>query len=101
MTRAEDTSDILENRIQCFRRSDLVAEASSDDGEVCYFAVEVSHTADGQDVARAVSNARLLTRFTGKRAYAAVAGVHKGDRIQDAIESGKVRWHQLDPHEFE
>jgi hypothetical protein len=36
-----------------------------------------------------------MTRFTGKRSFAVVSGLHRDDRIQDSIESGEVSWHQM------
>lgn len=36
--------------------------------------------------------------FTGKRSYPAVVGLHRDDRVRDAIESGEVFWYSLDAH---
>ena len=92
-----DPRGIPANQLKSFRRADLIMEATDSDGEICYIAVEISFTANGRDTMRAIRNAEFLTRFTGKQAYAAIAGRYRDDRIQDSIESGKVFWYPLDP----
>ena len=92
-----DPRGIPANQLKSFRRADLIMEATASDGEICYIAVEISFTANGRDTTRAIRNAEFLTRFTGKQAYAAIAGRDRDDRIQDSIESGKVFWYPLDP----
>ena len=84
-----------------FLRADLIMEATGEDGESCYVAVEVSFTANGRDTARAVRNAELLTRITGRPARAAVASFRLDDRIRPRIESGEVYWHELSDHLLE
>ena len=84
-----------------FYSADLIMEAAGQDGETCYIAVEISFTANGRDTRRAIRNAAFLTRFTGKRAYAVVAGMYKDNRIQSTIESGDVFWFQLDAEDLE
>ena len=76
-------------------------EATDRAGETCYLAVEVSFTANGRDTTRAVRNAGFLSRFTGRRCRAVVAGLHRDNRIQTSIESGAVSWYQLDPQALE
>ena len=85
------------NVIRSFRNADLVMETADESGEVCYAAVEVSYTADGRDTIRAVRNAGILTRLTGKPARAAVAGFRLDNEILDATDSAEIFWHQLDP----
>ena len=91
-----DTSGIPTNELRSFRRADLVMEATDKAGEICYIAAEISFTVNGRDTTRAIRNAEFLTRFTDKRAYAAVSGVHRDNRIRDSIESGDVFWHEMD-----
>lgn len=91
-----DTSGIPTNELRSFRRADLIMEATDKAGEICYIAVEISFTVNGRDTTRAIRNAEFLTRFTDKRAYAAVSGVHRDNRIRDSIESGDVFWHEMD-----
>ena len=96
-----DTSDILVSDLRSFRVADLIMEATAEDGEVCYVAVEISYTANGRDTKRALRNAEFMTRFTGKRAFAVVSGLYQDDRIQDTFESGELSWHQLMPEQLE
>ena len=101
LTDAADTTGIPPNDLESFRRADLIMEATDKNGEICYIAVEVSFTANGRDTSRAIRNAEFLTRFTGKRSYAAVAGLNQDNRIQESFQSDEVFWHQLDPHQLE
>ena len=101
LTEAADTSAIAANDLRSFRRADLMMEATDQAGEPCYIAVEISFTANGRDTTRAVRNAEFLTRFTGKPAYAVIAGLRRDNRIQPTIDSGAVFWHQLDPTDLE
>ena len=96
-----DTSGISTNELRSFRLADLIMEATDQEGATCYVAVEISYTANGRDTTRALRNAGFLTRFTGRRSYAAVAGLYRDERIQDLIDSGEVAWYQLDPQILE
>ena len=96
-----DTSGIPTNELRSFRRADLIMEAMDQEGATCYVAVEISYTANGRDTTRALRNAGFLTRFTGRRSHAAVAGLFRDERIQDLIDSGEVAWYQLDPQILE
>ncbi len=101
LTDHANTSTIPANELKSYRRADLIMEATDSDGDLCYIAVEISFTANGRDTHRAMRNAKLLTQFTDRRAYPAVAGLRCDDRIQDLIESGTVFWYQLDPDVLE
>ncbi len=79
-----------------FHRADVIVEASDRGGELCYVAVEASYTVNGRDSSRAIRNAGLLTRFTGCRSYAVVAGLRRDDRIQDRVDAGEVFWCDTD-----
>jgi len=96
-----DTSGIPTNELRSFRRADLIIEATDQNGNPCYIAVEVSFTANGRDTSRALRNAEFLTRFTGKQAFSAVVGLRRDDRIRGLVESGEVFWYQLDPEIME
>lgn len=96
-----NTSSIPANELKSYRRADLIMEATDSDGDLCYIAVEISFTANGRDTHRAMRNAKLLTQFTDRRAYPAIAGLRRDNRIQDLIESGAVFWYQLDPDVLE
>ena len=95
MTTTADISGIAEGDILSFRRADLVIEATDANGETRYIAMEISYTADARDTRRAIRNARLLSRFTGRPAHAAIASIQNVNEIQDTIDSGQVYWHKL------
>ena len=78
-----------------FRNADLVIQAT-DGTDTRYIAMEVSFTADRRDCDRAVQNAGLITRFTGKAAQAAVASVGNDREATESVESGVVYWHPLE-----
>ena len=101
LVRAHDTSDLPANDLRSFRLADLILEATDPQGASCYVAVEISFTVNGRDSRRAVRNAGYLSKFTGRRAFAVVAGVHIDDRIRDRIDAGEVSWYRLDQHSLE
>ena len=78
-----------------FRNADLVTLATDGTG-TRYIAMEVSFTADLRDCDRAIRNAGLITRFTGKAAQAAVTSVRNDREAAEAVESGAVYWHPLE-----
>ena len=93
-------SDISRGDRESFIESDLVIEARDEDGEICYIAVEVSNACDERDTDRAIAHAELLERFTGKRAYPAVAGLRQDDRILEITGSGDVFWYEMKSDEL-
>ena len=95
LLRSSDTNGISKDDLESFRFADMVLRATDPDGVECYVAVEVSYTANGRDTRRAVRNAEYLTRFTGRRAYAVVAGQRFDNRIREAVKSGAVAWFEL------
>ena len=78
-----------------FRNADLVIEAT-DGADIRYIAMEVSFTADRRDCDRAIRNAGLITRFTGKPAQATIASVRNDRDATETVESGAVYWHPLE-----
>ena len=78
-----------------FRNADMVIEAT-DGHETHYIAVEISFTADRREVDRALRNANLIHRFTGKVALPAVASVRNDHDIQADLDAGIVYWHPLE-----
>ncbi len=101
LVRSSDTGGIRKHELRSFRLADMVLRATDSAGTECYVAVEVSYTANGRDTERARRNARFLSRFTGRRADAVVAGLRFDERIRLAVESGEVSWFQLDPEVLE
>ena len=98
LARRKDVADIPRNEMLSFRRADVIMEAADPDGAVSYVAVEVSYTVNERDVERAVRNAGMLARFTGKPAHAVVAGLRLDNRVEGAVASGAVFWHEMDAH---
>ena len=97
---ARDLSDMAAHTLprdigRSFRNADLVIGAT-DGTDTRYIAMEVSFTADRRDCDRAVQNAGLITRFTGKAAQAAVASVGNDREATESVESGAVYWHPLE-----
>ena len=79
--------------LDSFIHSDLVIEAEElTSGESWLIAVETSFRIYEGDVNRAARNAKFLTKFTGKKARAVVAGVHvnEGAKERIGIEPDKV-----------
>ena len=79
------TTGISRDSMRAFRRADLVIEATDNDGQTYFVAVEISYTADSRDTDRAVRHAGYLTRFTGAPAYAAISSVHADNRIENIL----------------
>ena len=78
-----------------FRNADLVIEAT-DGTDTRYIAMEISFTADLRDCNRAVRNAALITRFTGRSAQPAIASVRNDRDAAAALEPQDIYWHQLE-----
>ena len=105
---AADLSEMAGNVLpkdvgRSFRNEDLVIEAT-DGTDTRYIAMEVSFTADRRDCDRAIRNAALITRFTGKPAQAAVASVRNDREATEAVEAGAVcrpRWRTGRPTQSE
>ncbi len=94
---AVDTTGIAVNELRSFHRADLIFEATDREGELQYVAVEASYTVNGRDTARAIRNAGLLAKFTGRRCHAVVAGLRRDDRIRHRVDAGEVLWYELTP----
>ncbi len=101
ITDSADTSDIHANVLDSFRNADLVMEATDTEGQVCYVATEISFTVHQMDISRATRNSRLLTRFTGRPAFAAVAGEYAHEDVLDVLDSDGVFWHRLKRSDME
>ena len=91
--------DIPTPELRSFGRADLIVEATQG-GDTCYIAVEASFTGDQRDASRAQRNAALLTRFTGKPAYAVVASVRNDNDAAAEIAAGNVWWLELEEREM-
>ena len=83
------------NELRSFRRADFVIEAVQD-SETVYIPVEVSFTGDHRDSDRALRNAELLSRFTGKPAVATLASFRNDRHVAGLVESGALQWYEMD-----
>ena len=101
LARSRAAAGVAKNELRSFRRADLIVEGRGEAGETCYLAAEVSFTVNGRDTDRAIHNAGLLTRFTGRPARAVVAGLRRDRRVEKRLEAGEVSWYQLDPQTLE
>ena len=80
-----------------FINADLVIEAVHRlTREICYITAEVSYTAHNEDVARAVRNADLVRRFTGKETFAIVAAHSFAISAGPAFASGRAHIFELE-----
>ena len=80
-----------------FRNADMVIEGADETGP-SYIAIEVSYTADTRDTDRAIRNAELITRFTGRPAQPVIASIRNDYVVQELIESGAVHWYEVRDH---
>ena len=65
------------------------------------FSQSASSSLNSYDTTRAIRNARLLRSFTGRKASAFVAGLHRDDRVLESIDAGEVVWFELEPSGLE
>lgn len=80
-----------------FRNADMVIEGADETGP-SYIVIEVSYTADTRDTDRAVRNAELITRFTGRPAQPVIASIRNDYAVQELIESGALHWYEVRNH---
>ena len=73
MTQNVGTSDLSREESRRFRRMDLALEVANENGGTRYLAVEIAFYAEPKEIDRAIANARLLERFTGRPSYAVIA----------------------------
>ncbi len=93
----QDLSGIDQDSLESFLLSDLIMEASDENDQTVYVAVESSYTADDRDTRRAMRNAGYVTQFTGLPARAAIAAVRTDWNIDDQIAQGAVYCYRLPP----
>ena len=99
---SEDLSSMAGNSLPralhiSFRNADLVIEGANEAG-LSYIVIEVSYTADTRDTGRAIRNAELITRFTGRPAQPVIASIRNDRRVEELIESGAVHWYEVRDH---
>ena len=72
MVRENPDFGVARNELLSFTKADMVIKAKDSSRLTTYIAVEISYTADQRDTNRAIRNADLLTKFTGRPAHAVV-----------------------------
>ncbi len=87
--------DLGRDALRSFRDADMIIEVSDDEGRDSCIAVEASYVINGRDTRRAIRNAEILTRVTGRDALPAVCGYDVDDTVKETIDSGAVHWHRL------
>ena len=93
--------DATPGQRRSFSRADLIVLVKDRaTGETFYLAAEISWTADQRDTDRAQRNARYLTQITGLPALPAISSIRNTHEIEPLLESGAVRWFQLDEHDL-
>ena len=85
------------NVSRSFRNADMVIEGAGETG-ASYIVIEVSYTADTRDTDRAIRNADLITRFTGRPAQPVIASIRNTYEVEELIESGAVHWYEVRDH---
>ena len=93
-------SDIPQGERASFYASDFVAEVCDEAGETHYIVVEASYTCDKSDTDRAISHAELMTRFTGRKSWPAIAGARLDNEVQHVVDAGDVFWLRFAQDEF-
>ena len=101
LTEGQDLSDLPRGEVRSFHRADLVMEVVDNAGNPHYIAVEASFTVNGRDSRRALRNAELMTRFTGRPAVAAVAGVRYDWNLKEPVESEQLYWYEIPSEDLE
>ncbi len=101
LTEGQDLSDLPRGEVRSFHRADLVMQVVDNAGNPHYIAVEASFTVNGRDSRRALRNAELMTRFTGRPAVAAVAGVRYDWNLKEPVESEQLYWYEIPSEDLE
>ena len=95
MAMSEAASEYTEGELNSFRDCDIIIAATSAGADESYAAVQVSTTVDHDDIRRAIDHARMVTRFTGRPARAAVAGFSASRVAERRLAGGSVHWHRM------
>ena len=91
----EAANEFSPDDLESFRNCDLVIAAESPTEGECYIAVQVSRTVDHEDISRAVTHSQMVSRFTGRPGYAAVAGIERAGVTERRLASSAVHWHRI------
>ena len=92
---ARSITNATQDELRSFRRADMVLHATNAQGNF-YLAIEASFTANLNDTGRAQRNSGFLTQATGTPAIPVIASVRNTHEATELIESGTVRWYQIE-----
>ena len=95
MVRENPDISVARNEAESFKKADMVIKAKDGSRLTNYIAVEISYTADERDTNRAIRNAELLTKFTGRQAHAVIASVRNDYATGNLICNGFIRWYEI------
>jgi hypothetical protein len=79
------------------QRLDVLVTGKLPSGEAVYLAVEVTGTANSQDVDRAIRRAQIIQAATQLRAMPIVSGKRVMPELQERLESAGGGWAEVDP----
>ena len=88
-------ADYTPSQLNSFRDCDLIIAAAHPEQGDCYVAVQVSSVVDHGDIRRAIDHAGMASRFTGKPAFPAVAGLEAADIAETRLASDAIHWHRI------
>ena len=95
MVRENPGIGVAANELQSFTKADLVIKGKDSSLLTNYIAVEISYTADQRDIDRAIRNADLLSRFTGRPAHPVIASVRNDSVVSNLVADGFIRWYEI------
>ncbi len=103
ITEAADTSGISEGDLESFMRADILIEATDQQRNTHYIAVEVSYTVHVEDTDRAIRNAGYIADFTAShgRTHSVVASIRIDRESERQVNAGEVYWYQLQSRDLE
>ena len=95
MVRENPGIGVAANELQSFAKAGLVIKGKDSSLLTNYIAVEISYTADQRDIDRAIRNADLLSRFTGRPAHPVIASVRNDSVVSNLVADGFIRWYEI------
>ena len=88
-------SEFSPSDLESFKHCDLMIAAESPTEGKCYIAVQVSRTVDHGDISRAITHSQMVTRFTDRPAYPAVAAFSRADVARSHFANNGIHWYRL------
>ena len=99
MSVSNKASEYTHDELNSFRDCDIVISARNADGDECYVTVQVATTVDHSDITRAIKHAEMVTHFTGRPAYPAVAGFESVRLADQRLAGDSIHWHRMRPRD--